>query len=400
MAEHRSTAGRNRGQRAAIALAAVGIVASGVIAPSAAGAADPSADLSVSVSHTPDTATAPAELTFTISAHNDGPDTAENVVAGLGFQYPLQLRVPPEGCRRAASYESILCELGDVASGATAEIDIVLEARGSGLYTLPVAVASDTPDPDAADRVVNDTVLVKAGPSQSVRYIRGIFPMIMQRTPNTATVDYWAARWKAENNRWPRNLQNVPAGIINSNEYRRLRIREAYLRILGRPADAPSLDSWVSKAAGGMAYETIERRLLTSKEFENKAGSDLQRIANAYQTVLGRQPSTTESAAAFNARSKQTFAALVLSLQRSTEGYDVNIDQRYQAPLGHAPSALGRYVWQARLRQGRTAESLWADLLVSGEVLADYPYTEDDYNEGGFEYDVPVSQVQAALGAG
>jgi hypothetical protein len=377
----------------------VGLAGSGAVAPIAAGADAPSADLSVTVAHTPDSATAPADITFTVTASNAGPDTAQNVSAGLAYGYPLDLNAVPAGCRRSASYESVVCDLGNIASGASVSVDFVVRAQGSGLFSLPAAVASDTADPDVADRVATDTLLVKAGPSQAVRYIRGIFVSILNRNPNTATTDYWAARWKAVNRTFPRKPASVPAGIINSDEYRRLRIREAYTRILGRPADAGGLASYVTKAARGTSFEAIERTLLTSGEFTRKPASIQQLIANTYQAVLGRQPTPAEAQAAFDSQTSQSFASFVVSLQRSTEGYDRVINQRFQSALGHGPNSLGRYVWQAGLRQGQSPEALFAQLLVSNDVLALYPYTTDD-SEGFYEVDVPVSQVLAALDAG
>lgn len=392
------SADRRSWRRWGIALAVVGLAGSGALAPVAAGADAPSADLSVTVSHTPNLVTAPADVTFTVTASNAGPDTAENVAAALGYDFPLDMETVPAGCRRSGAYQSVVCELGDVASGASASIDIVLRAQGSGLLTLPAAVASETSDPDTADLVATDTLLVKAGPSQAVRYIRGIFPSILNRNPNTATTDYWAAKWQAANRGYPRKPASVPAGIINSNEYRRLRIREAYQRILGRPADAGGLASYVTKAARGTSFEAIERTLLTSGEFTRKPATIQQLIANTYQAVLGRQPTPAEAQAAFDSQASQSFASFVVSLQRSTEGYDRIINQRYQSAVGHGPSPLGRYVWQVGLRQGQSPEALFAQLLVSNEVLQLYPYTTDDYEEG-YEYDVPVGQVLAALDA-
>ncbi|WP_421120933.1 DUF11 domain-containing protein [Aquihabitans daechungensis] len=391
--------GSHSWRRWAVALTVVGVAGSGALAPITAGAVDPSADLSATVSHAPDTVTAPADITFTITASNAGPDTAEDVAAGLGFQYPLDLRTVPTGCRRSSNYDSVVCELGDIPSGGTASVAVVLQARGSGIFTIPAVVASETPDPDTADRVATDSLLVKAGPSQAVRYIRGIFPSIMGRNPDTATTNYWAGKWKAENNRYPRNLARVPAGIIQSNEYRRIRVREAFQRIFARAPEASALTYWVNQLAKGMSYETLDRRLMTSIEGSRGVESVMQLIRDSYQAVLGRQPTTAEENAAFASQSRQSYGAFVLSLQHSTEAYDVVIKRYYQATVGHDPNALGRYVWQLRLRQGVSPEALWAELFVTNEVLQKYPYTVDDYE--GSEYDaVPASRVEAALAAG
>ena len=44
--------------------------------PTAASAADPSADLSVGISHSPNAAMSGGEITFTLAVANAGPDTA------------------------------------------------------------------------------------------------------------------------------------------------------------------------------------------------------------------------------------------------------------------------------------------------------------------------------------
>ncbi|MCU1371466.1 MAG: conserved repeat domain protein [Ilumatobacteraceae bacterium] len=386
-------------RRWGIALAVVGLAGSGALAPVAAGAVDPSADLSVSMTHTPDTATAPTQITVRVTASNAGPDSAEGVVAGLGFQYPLELRTVPGGCKRSSSYESVVCELGDVAPGSSASVDVVLTAPGSGLFTLPAVVASDTADPDSADRSTTDSILVKAGPSQAVRYIRGTFPAMMNRNPDTATTNYWAAKWKAEYFRYPRDLAKIPLGIMNSNEYRRLRIRESYQRILGRTADTASLAYWMDKAAAGRSYEAIDTVLLSSREFFRN-GDEEASIRKTFVAVLGRQPTQAELDRWQKAITPSTDRAILpRSLQRSTEGYDVIIGQRYQAALGKAPSNLGRYFWILELRKGTSPESLFAQLLVSPEVVQKYPFTPDDYEEE-YEYlAVPASDVQAAVDA-
>ncbi|MGN6692708.1 MAG: DUF11 domain-containing protein [Aquihabitans sp.] len=394
-------------RRWAVAGAVVGLVGSGALAASPAGAADPSADLSVSVTHTPSTAVAPSEITFTVTAANAGPDAAEGVVVGLGYQYPLDLRVVPDGCRRSSSYESLVCDLGDIAASGSESVDITLVARGSGLFTLPAAVGSDTADPVAGNNTATDSLLVKAGPSQAVRYIRGIFPMILQRNPNQATTDYWAARWRKATMGYPQKPESVPSGIINSNEYRRLRIRESYQRILGRSVDPSALSYWTTKLTSGWSYERLDTTLLSSKEFLRNGDLETY-IRKTYLAVLGRQPTSAElnTWKADLASTQGTgWSRFPLALQRSTEGFDVIIKQRYLVSTGQPPSALSRYIWQVGLRNGQSPEKLWAQLLVSYDVLKNYPYTEDDYRElypEDFEdaaTGVPVSDVQAAIAA-
>ena len=353
-----------------------------VLLPSAAQADPAEADVSVTVTHAPTTVTTGDEVTFTLTGTNAGPGPAAAVVLGLSYGYPLSLVSADADCRLSyGDGNSVLCAVGTIASGESATATIKLRPSASGVYTIPAAASSTTPDPDSADLAATDTMLVRRGPSQGERYILAVFPIILGRDPDSSSLTFWANRFFQANNHYPRHLETVPLGIISSNEYRRIRIREAYVRILGRPASATDVAYWLAKSNGGLSYEAIERRMITSKEFSAKHGQDpADPTIAAYHVLLGRAPTQAEiEAFALDYANGKTFAAVVLKVQRSTESYDLLIADRYQKTLGHAPSAVGRYGWQIRLRQGVSPERLWAELLVSGEVLQKYPPSEDDY---------------------
>jgi uncharacterized repeat protein (TIGR01451 family) len=379
-------------------LAVVGAVAAGTAtwaaAPAEAEVVEPIADLSVGVSHSPSTGQTGVVMTFTITVDNAGPDAAQNVVAGLSTGYRFQPVELPDGCSRDSEWSSVICDVGELPAGETATLAIGLRPYGAGVYTLPAVAASDTLDPDDDDLVESETVIVKKGPSQAERYIAGIFPMILERPADPAALDYWVTRWKAENQRYQRDLAKIPLGIMNSNEYRRLRIRESYQQILGRAADAPSLTYWVNRAAKGLTFDQIDRALLLSPEFARKA--PVSTVHSAFQALYGRQPTAAE----VSTWSSRPLASLVRFLQTSVEGRSVVIRDRALQTLGEEPSALLRYVWLVRYAQGATTERLWAELLVSYDVLRDYPYTEDDYADEELIFDLsaqgPELQQQLA----
>lgn len=395
MAVRRTSRGgrfQGHGRRWALAGGAAVLIGTGALAPVTAGAVVAGADLSVTISHSPDSPVSPSDMTFTVTAHNAGPDTATAAVAALGLQYPIYTRDLPDACRRASNYNSLVCDLGDIASGASASIEIPVQAQGSGLVTVPAAVASDTADPVAANGATNDIVLIRPGPPQADRYITGIFPIILDRPVDQASLTYWAAKWKAENNRYPRHLEKIPAGIMQSNEYRRLQIRALYTKVLGRSADAASLTYWTAKAASGWSYPRIERSLIASNEYLNKHhGTEIQSV---FQTVLGRTATSAELSK--YAHLTGGLDVLAGALQRTTEGYNLVINAGYHDILGVAPTQFGKYIWQGRLRQGATAETLRAQLLVSGDFLQHYPYTNDDYSYGEPVYDLRATANAAA----
>ncbi len=128
-------------------------------------AAATSADLAISKSGP--TSTLPgSDVAYTIVVRNDGPDAATNVVvsdptpAGLGF-------VGNSGdC--ASAYP---CVIGTLASGASATITstYAVPANYSGANPIvnTASVASDTPDPDAANNTASATTALLAVPALS-----------------------------------------------------------------------------------------------------------------------------------------------------------------------------------------------------------------------------------------
>jgi hypothetical protein len=373
------------------AVAATTVATVGPIGLGAVGATTPTADLSVSVSHDPSSARTGDEVTFTITARNDGPDTAADVLAGMSFDYPLQFLSADEGCSQAPANNSVVCTLGDVASGADASAEVTVRPMASGLYTVPVAVSSATDDPDAADRQATDALIVQKGPSQGERFVAGTYPLVLGRPADPGAIAYWGARFKAEMGTYPHHLERIPLAWLGSTEYRRLRIRQAYQHILKRAADPSALAYWVGKSQAGWSYQQIERSLMTSAEFRRLAPTEhpsahptIAYTAAVYDRVLGREASDAELVAGRTLLYSSPRGAdlLVAGVQRSVEGRDVIIFDLYHKTLGHDPDPVGRYSMLGRLRDGVSAERLWSELLVSWEYLAKFPPTEDDYTYG------------------
>ena len=387
MARFRRTA-QGRGRRLAAVALVGGVVAGSALVPGPAGAVVGSADLSVAVTHPTTAYVTGDEITFTATVTNAGPDTATEVAVGLSLGYPMRFVAADESCD-PIQYDatSVICDVGSLANGASASVDVVVEPYSAGVYTVPAVASSTTPDPDGSDNAATDTVLVRRGPLQGERYVLGEFPGVFGRTPDAGAVAFWNSRFIAARDRYPSRIVDVPSAWLNTSEYRRLRIREAYTRILGRAATGSDLTTWAGQLAKGMTYEALDRQLLVSGEFRS-AHPGAATVAGAYQAVLGRAPTSAEaSAAQAKLSGGASLASVVQGVQRSAEGFDVLIDQRYQSTVGHGPDAFGRYIWQTRLRNGYTVERLYAQLLVSNEVMQGYPRNNDDYPEYYEEFD-------------
>lgn len=124
----------------------------------------PSADLAVAVSDDPDPVTVGHHLTYTITATNNGPDTATNAVV---------TDMLPDGGTFVSSTASqgtcsvtgtVTCNLGSLSGGTNATVAIVITPMVPGTLNNAAGVTSDVSDPNAADNSATEGSTVDAGP--------------------------------------------------------------------------------------------------------------------------------------------------------------------------------------------------------------------------------------------
>jgi uncharacterized repeat protein (TIGR01451 family) len=135
--------------------------------PGSASAADP-ADLSVSLSDSPDPVATNAQLTYTIKVHNAGPDAATNTtvtdgLAGTGSVTYVSAATSAGTCTRSGT--KVTCDLGTVTTTADATITIrVLVKKTSGQFSNSVSVSSDVTDTKQSNNLDTETTTVTKPP--------------------------------------------------------------------------------------------------------------------------------------------------------------------------------------------------------------------------------------------
>jgi uncharacterized repeat protein (TIGR01451 family) len=125
------------------------------------------ADLSITKSDSPNPVVEGQQLTYTIAVRNDGPDpaTGVEVVDDLPPQGDVDFisATPSQGsCGEQA--HKVTCQLGTVASGATATITIQVTAKKPGTVTNTASVTSAVADPQTANNQATAQTTVQAAP--------------------------------------------------------------------------------------------------------------------------------------------------------------------------------------------------------------------------------------------
>ncbi len=112
------------------------------------------ADLGVSISDSPDPVTTGSNLTYTITVTNGGPGAAPAVMLTdtLHRRVTFVSATPTQGTC-TPSTESVSCDLGTIANGASATITIVVTKSEAGVISSTAAVSGDVGDENQA----NDT---------------------------------------------------------------------------------------------------------------------------------------------------------------------------------------------------------------------------------------------------
>ena len=127
----------------------------------------PAADLAVSISATPNPVKSGGKITYTITAFNDGPSTATNVLLNdtLSSQSTFVSARPSQGScvtpTRGAT-GTISCNLGSLAKGSSnvTEIIVTVTAKKTTI-TNTARVSSSTTDPNSANNTAAITTRVK-----------------------------------------------------------------------------------------------------------------------------------------------------------------------------------------------------------------------------------------------
>ena len=126
------------------------------------------AEVSITKSDSPDPVVEGQQLTFTIEVRNDGPDPATNVVVNddlASSDFDLISTTPSQGNCTTQGGQKVTCDLGTLASGATATVTILVTAKKPGNVTNTATVTSPDDTTPANNTATSNTTVQSAPPN-------------------------------------------------------------------------------------------------------------------------------------------------------------------------------------------------------------------------------------------
>ena len=122
-------------------------------------------DLSIAKSDAPDPVRVGSDLTYTLTVTNLGPNPATGVTVVDELPGGLSARSFSASQGSCNGTTTVTCGLGDLASGATATVTIVLRPVSTGSLTNTARVSGNQPDPNEANNSSTQTTTVNARPA-------------------------------------------------------------------------------------------------------------------------------------------------------------------------------------------------------------------------------------------
>jgi uncharacterized repeat protein (TIGR01451 family) len=130
----------------------------------------PSANLSISLSDSPDPVQVGSNLTYTVNVFNNGPSTATGVTVTDSLPSSVTFVSVTSTQGTCTGTSAITCNLGTLNSGTSARVIIVVTPTRAGTITNTASVTATEPDPNQANNTAsqNTTVLAPRRPLEPV----------------------------------------------------------------------------------------------------------------------------------------------------------------------------------------------------------------------------------------
>lgn len=123
---------------------------------------------------------------------------------------------------------------------------------------------------DVIAALVSTSDFVRNSGKNAMDFVQAIFRALLGRAPEATQATHWAELIETSS----AQALTLACGIVKSDEFRALEVREWFRRYLRRAPEAPELAHWVGRLKAGLPAEKVQAALVGNEEFLQKAGLD------------------------------------------------------------------------------------------------------------------------------
>ena len=237
-----------------------------------------------------------------------------------------------------------------------AGISVLLVAAGLVVGFGPTASAQA-----AGTSVLTESPVTAPGISTPVAaFVTALYQDFLNRRPGESEVAFWGHRFAVGDSRG-----SVASAFAGSDEYRLIRIDNAYNSILNRGPDLGGRAFWLDAMHRGIVTtDDIEKSFYASQEFYNRNGANqYQWVGGVYEAILGRTATFAEEDFWVQAAFKHDMSTfdwvhapgnwqiglnrdwIVAQIYNSLEAARSRVSLMYQHYLGRVPDEMGVQFW-------------------------------------------------------
>jgi hypothetical protein len=223
-----------------------------------------------------------------------------------------------------------------------------------------VAITVRATDPFEPTLSETATFQVTVQPSPTYTFVRNLYLDVLHRAADAPDFAGWVAGLQGGATR-----AQVAEGFWTSPEHRGMQVDEYYQRYLHRSDSPTERSGWVQAFASGLTETEVFLGFVTSPEYHSLHPSDRQYIAALYQDLLQRNASPDELAPwLVKGWSLDAIAQSVLSSDEALRDWVI---AGYTDVLKRAPDPAGGEGWFEALRVGSVNRSTFVEALLASE---------------------------------
>jgi SpoIID/LytB domain protein len=132
-------------------------------------------------------------------------------------------------------------------------------------------------------------------PGEAAAVVTALYADLLGRGPDPTGLRTWTDALLQG-----RSQSELVATLTRSDEYIAIRVRQAYVEVLGREPERAGAENWLVsiRAAGGATVDDVQRRFYGSEEYYVvSGGTGTGYVQRLYRTMLGREASAADLAA-------------------------------------------------------------------------------------------------------
>lgn len=194
-------------------------------------------------------------------------------------------------------------------------------------------------------------------PKASSAFVKALYEDVLGREAGDVEVHGWGML--VTNGRAP---VEVAAGFVDSDEYRLIRINDAYKTILGRDAEPGGAAGWLTNMKKGiLTTDDVDKVFLATGEYLTITGGTNETfVAALYLRLIGRAASPSEISGWSAVAQSYGRHTVVNSIWSSVETARSRVSLMYQDYLGRKPEAGGLAGWAQIAIERGDAGVRWA----------------------------------------